>query len=134
MKNLLMILGLIGLVGCAGGSGGGSSSAGDSAPGSSSPVVTSKTYTFRVIGNGLSFQGQMTQNMGDSDTLTTPISLQTISGGPYDYAIYGRTAFADFAFRGGSGTLTVELYENGTLVDSRSTSTVGNSLSFAHGF
>lgn len=128
MKNLILALSFLLLAACAGGGGGGGAPATDNA-GNLTPGPTVNTYVFRVIGEGQSFVGVMYSDFGLPSQVTTPISQQVISGGPYDYTVYGDNAVGQFAFRGGGGSLTIELYKNGVLVDSDTTNVLNNSLS-----
>lgn len=122
-------------------SGGGSGASGGGGPGPSGgapddPVVPdTHTYVLIPMGDNEEYAGSITVDVGTLYQFETLIHQHIIlPGAPQDVTVTGENVVANFSKISGAGTLTVELWRDGILFDTKSTAVNGTSISFSVDF
>lgn len=97
----------------------------------SSVIDPNSTYTYKVHGQGITFAAGVYANFGSAQQLETDTGNITIpDGNSVDVSIYGLNTVGQITYNAGAGTLTVEVYKNNVLMDTKTIAAAGNSVSF----
>lgn len=126
---LIIVLFLVNMltVGCAGGSGGGTGGSPTNPHNPNQPTdpefVDTYDYTLVVSGvAGTQFASSMTVNFGDSDQNEFAPGIATLPAGGVQFPLSGRNILVQVVQRS-TGALQYDLYKDGVLIDSRTTTT-----------
>lgn len=94
-------------------------------------VDANSTYTYKVSGQGITFAAGVYANFGAADQIESNTGNITIQDAtPIEISTYGLNTVASIAYNGGAGTLTIEAYKNGSLVETKTIHASGLSANF----
>lgn len=131
MKNILntlLILSALFFVGCAGGGGGN----GAAAP--AGPVDDGVyDYTYKLTGSvdNIQYALDARSNFGDADETTVNTGIIMLQAGGQEYYFTGRNFYSSLTLRS-AGTITIEVYKDGVLIDTAQISNVNTSIYYTN--